>query len=59
MPPVLAAQLEASLQTLSRWHDAVGHATMTTVSETEAHIGLTDLLRLAQLVHDHWAELTT
>jgi hypothetical protein len=58
VPPALAAQLEASLQTLGRWHDAVGHATMTTVSETEAHIGLTDLLRLAQLVHDHWAELT-
>ena len=31
---------------------------MTTVSEIEAHIGLTDLLRLAQFVHDHWAELT-
>jgi len=54
---VLATQLETSLQAL-RWHDSAGHATMTTVSETEAHIGLTDLLRLAQFVHDHWAEFT-
>jgi hypothetical protein len=54
----LAAQIEASLQLLGRWHDAAGHGTMTTVSEIEAHIGLTDLLRLAQLGHDHWAELS-
>jgi hypothetical protein len=56
--PALAAQLEASLQPLGHWHDGAGHATMTTVTEVEAHIGLTDLLRLAQFVHDHWAELT-
>src|SRR5258708_32467391 len=55
---VLATQLEASLQALGHWHDGAGHATMTTVSEIEAHIGLTDLLRLAQFVHDHWPELT-
>jgi hypothetical protein len=55
----LATQLEAALQPLGHRHDGAGHATMTTVSEVEAHIGLTDLLRLAQFVHDHWAELTT
>jgi hypothetical protein len=54
----LATQLEAALQPLGHRHDGAGHATMTTVSEVEAHIGLTDLLRLAQFVHDHWAELT-
>jgi len=53
----LATQLEAALQALRHWHDGAGHATMTTVSEAEAHISLTDLLRLAQFVHDHWAEL--
>jgi hypothetical protein len=56
--PALAAQLDAALQPLGHRYDSAGHATMTTVSEIEAHIGLTDLLRLAQLVHDHWAELT-
>jgi hypothetical protein len=54
----LAAQLEASLQPLGRWYDGAGHATTTTVSEMEAHIGLTDLLRLSQFAHDHWVELT-
>ncbi len=54
----LAAQLETVLQPLGHRHDSTGHATMTTVSEIEAHIGLTDLLRFAQFVHDHWAELT-
>jgi hypothetical protein len=54
----VGAQLEASLQPLGRWHDGAGHASVTTLSEMEAHIGLTDLLRLSQFAHDHWAELT-
>jgi hypothetical protein len=54
----LATQLEAYLHPLGRWHDGAGHAAMTTVSEVEAHMGLTDLLRLAQFAHDHWVELT-
>jgi hypothetical protein len=53
----IATQLDGAIQALRHWHDGTGHATMTTVSEAEAHIGLTDLLRLAQFVHDHWAEL--
>ncbi|HEY6259000.1 MAG TPA: hypothetical protein VIY51_24750 [Xanthobacteraceae bacterium] len=53
----LGNQLETALQALGHWHDAANHGTMTAVSEVEAHIGLTDLLRLAQFVHDHWAEL--
>ena len=55
--PPIAAQLEAALQAVRYWHDGTGHATMTPVSEVEAHISLTDLLRLAQFAHDHWAEL--
>lgn len=53
----MATQLDAAFQALGQWHDGVGHATMTKVSEAEAHIRLTDLLRLAQFVHDHWGEL--
>jgi hypothetical protein len=53
----IATQLDTALQALRYWHDGSGHATMTTVSEAEAHSCLTDLLRLAQFVHDHWAEL--
>jgi hypothetical protein len=53
----LAAQLEATLQAMRYWHDVAGHATMTTISEVEAHSSLTDLLRLAQFAHDHWSEL--
>ena len=54
----LATQLETRLQALGHRHDTAGHGTMTAVSEIEAHIGLTDLLRLAQFVHDHWTDLT-
>jgi hypothetical protein len=54
----LASQLEAALQPLGHRQEGAGHSTMTTVSEVEAHIVLTDLLRLAQFVHDHWDELT-
>jgi hypothetical protein len=53
----VAAQLEATLQAVRYWHDGTGHATMTPVSEIEAHSSLTDLLRLAQFTHDHWTEL--
>jgi hypothetical protein len=55
--PTLATQLDTSLQVMRHWHDGSGHATMTTVSEAEAHLGLSDLLRLGQFAHDHWAEL--
>jgi hypothetical protein len=58
VPAQLATQLEAVLQPLGQWNDGAGHGTMITVSEIEAHLRLTDLLRLAQFAHDHWAELT-
>jgi hypothetical protein len=45
------------LRAVRYWHDVTGHATMTTISEVEAHSSLTDLLRLAQFAHDHWSEL--
>lgn len=53
----LATQLEAALQAVRHWHDGAGHATMTTISEVEAHGSLTDLLRLAQFAYDRWSEL--
>jgi hypothetical protein len=31
---------------------------ITAVSEVEAHMRLTDLLRLAQFAHEHWSKLT-
>ena len=53
----LATQLESVLQPLGQWNDGAGHATMTAVSEVEAHMRLADLLRLAQFAHEHWAKL--
>jgi hypothetical protein len=53
----LVTQFEAALLAVRHWHDGAGHATMTTISEVEAHSSLTDLLRLAQFAHDHWSEL--
>jgi len=43
---------------LGQWNDGAGHATMSIVSEVEAHMRLTDLLRLAQFAHEHWGKLT-
>jgi hypothetical protein len=53
----VAAQFEAALQAVRYRQDGTGYATMAGVSEIEAHMGLTDLLRLAQFAHEHWAEL--
>src|SRR5215471_15716467 len=58
VPAPLATQLETVLAPLGQWNDGAGHGTMTVVSEVEAHLRLTDLLRLAQFAHDHWVELT-
>lgn len=55
--PAVGTQLEGLLQPFVHWHDSAGFATMTTVSEVEAHNALTDLMRLAQFVKDHWDEL--
>jgi hypothetical protein len=54
----LAAQLATALQVLHYWRDDAGHGTMTTITETEAHASLTQLLRLAHFASDHWPELT-
>jgi hypothetical protein len=56
--PALGAQFEGLLQPFVHWHDSAGFATMTTVSEVEARNALTDLMRLAQFVQDHWGELS-
>ncbi len=56
-PPQLGTQIETALQALGHGRDGTGHGTMTVVSEVEAHSRLTELLRLAQLAHDHWTEL--
>ena len=54
----VAAQFETALQVLHYWRDDAGHGSMTTISETEAHASLTQLLRLAQFASDHWDVLT-
>jgi hypothetical protein len=54
----LKRQFEAAAQVLHYWRDDAGHGTMTTIDEIEAHASLTQLLRLAQIASDHWAELT-
>ncbi len=54
----LKRQFEAAAQVLHYWRDDAGHGTMTNIDEIEAHASLTQLLRLAQIASDHWAELT-
>jgi len=54
----LAGQFVTVLQVLHYWRDDAGHGTTTTISETEAHASLTQLLRLAQFASDHWPQLT-
>jgi hypothetical protein len=54
----LKKQFEAAAQVLHYWRDDAGHGTMTNIDEIEAHASLTQLLRLAQISSDHWAELT-
>jgi hypothetical protein len=56
--PALGVQLEGLLAPFVHWHDSAGFATMTSVSEIEARNALTDLLRLAQFVKEHWDELS-
>jgi hypothetical protein len=56
--PFIGAQLEGLLQPFVHWHDSAGFATMTTITEVEARNALTDLMRLAQYVKDHWDELS-
>jgi len=56
--PGLVKQFEAAIQVLHYWRDDAGHGTATSIDEIEAHASLTQLLRLAQIASDHWAELT-
>lgn len=55
--PTVGTQLEGLLAPFVHWHDSAGFATMTTITEVEARNTLTDLMRLAQFVKDHWDEL--
>lgn len=48
----------AGLSVLSYWRDEAGHGAVTNISEPEAFIALTQLLRLSQLTADNWAALT-
>jgi hypothetical protein len=54
----ISAQFSTALQVLHYWRDDAGHGTATTISETEAHASLSQLLRLAQFSSDHWSQLT-
>ena len=53
----LRRSFEAALQVLHYWRDDAAHGMATTIDEVEAYAALTQLLRLAQLCDDHWAEL--
>ena len=54
----LRGSFEAALHVLHYWRDDAAHGMATTILEVEAFASLTQLLRLAQLSDDRWAELT-
>lgn len=51
-------QFVAALHILHYWRDDAAHGQQTTISEVEAYSAISELLRLAQFVADHWADLT-
>jgi hypothetical protein len=51
-------QFQHASQILNYWRDEASHGVATTISEIEAHMALTQLLRLSQFATDHWAKLT-
>jgi hypothetical protein len=53
----IGAQFRSAMQLLSYWRDDAAHGTASAISEVEAHEAVVRLLRLAQLVTDHWSEL--
>jgi hypothetical protein len=55
----LVGQFEAAAQVLHYWRDDAAHGTVTASGEIEAHASLTQLLRLAQIASDYWAEFTS
>jgi hypothetical protein len=54
----LTSQFIGATGLLSYWRDDAAHGVESTISEIEAHEALGRLLRFAQFVNDHWAELT-
>lgn len=51
-------QFVAALHILHYWRDDAAHGQQTTISEVEAYSAISELLRLAQFVSDHWDDLT-
>lgn len=51
-------QFLAALHILHYWRDDAAHGQQTTISEVESQSAISELLRLAQFVSDHWADLT-
>jgi hypothetical protein len=53
-----ARQFEAALKALHYWRDEAAHGKATTISDIESWASLMQLLQLARLCSDRWAELT-
>lgn len=57
----VSKNLSADFSTLSGivgyWRDEAAHGANTSISEVEASMALSQLLRFAQLTHDRWADL--
>ncbi|MGY4257383.1 hypothetical protein ACVI1L_004451 [Bradyrhizobium sp. USDA 4516] len=53
----LAGPFTAATGLLSYWRDDAAHGVASSISEIEAHEALSRLLRFAQFVSDHWADL--
>lgn len=51
--------VEATFYLLAFWRDEAAHGTASEISEIDAFHSLTLLVRLAQFIHSHWAEITT
>jgi hypothetical protein len=49
---------ETALHVLHYWRDDASHGVATSLGETEAHAGLTQLMRLAQFAAKYWDQLT-
>jgi hypothetical protein len=52
------SQFEAALKSLHYWRDEAAHGKATTISDIESWASLIQLLQLARLCSDRWAELT-
>ena len=56
--PVIANPFRSATELLAYWRDDAAHGRASTISEIEAHVAVSRLLRFAQFTIDNWAELT-